>query len=68
MYELLDQHRMFHSTCLDDFKNLKDLLDRFEVRTLECLSNKNHQSSPERCLEVNSVYVVRVHVLVLLCL
>ncbi|XP_068997267.1 glutathione S-transferase Mu 3-like [Embiotoca jacksoni] len=31
MYELLDQHRMFQSTCLDDFKNLKDLLDRFEA-------------------------------------
>ncbi|XP_061843724.1 glutathione S-transferase mu, tandem duplicate 1 [Nerophis lumbriciformis] len=30
MYELLDQHRMFHSTCLDKFKNLKDLLTRFE--------------------------------------
>ncbi|KAI3357374.1 hypothetical protein L3Q82_015806, partial [Scortum barcoo] len=32
MYELLDQHRMFHPTCLDDFKNLKDLLDRFEAQ------------------------------------
>ncbi|KAK5923554.1 hypothetical protein CgunFtcFv8_000513 [Champsocephalus gunnari] len=31
MYELLDQHRMFQPTCLDDFKNLKDLLDRFEA-------------------------------------
>uniref|UniRef100_A0AAR2K109 glutathione transferase n=1 Tax=Pygocentrus nattereri TaxID=42514 RepID=A0AAR2K109_PYGNA len=31
MYELLDQHRMFESKCLDDFKNLKDLLDRFEA-------------------------------------
>ncbi|KAK2851302.1 hypothetical protein Q5P01_007578 [Channa striata] len=31
MYELLDQHRMFHPACLDDFKNLKDLLDRFEA-------------------------------------
>lgn len=31
MYELLDQHRMFHPTCLDDFKNLRDLLDRFEA-------------------------------------
>uniref|UniRef100_A0A3P9PK40 glutathione transferase n=2 Tax=Poecilia reticulata TaxID=8081 RepID=A0A3P9PK40_POERE len=31
MYELLDQHRMFHSSCLDDFKNLKDFLDRFEA-------------------------------------
>lgn len=30
MYELLDQHRMFEPTCLDKFKNLKDLLDRFE--------------------------------------
>jgi len=31
MYELLDQHRMFQPTSLDDFKNLKDLLDRFEA-------------------------------------
>lgn len=31
MYELLDQHRMFQPSCLGDFKNLKDLLDRFEV-------------------------------------
>lgn len=35
MYELLDQHRMFQPSCLDDFKNLKDLLDRFEVRESE---------------------------------
>lgn len=35
MYELLDQHKMFHPTCLDDFKNLQDLLTRFEVRTLK---------------------------------
>lgn len=38
MYELLDQHRMFQPACLDDFKNLKDLLDRFEVRTGACQS------------------------------
>jgi len=31
MYELLDQHRMMEPKCLDDFKNLKDLLDRFEA-------------------------------------
>ncbi|XP_076022604.1 glutathione S-transferase Mu 3-like [Genypterus blacodes] len=31
MYELLDQHRMFEPKCLDEFKNLKDLLDRFEA-------------------------------------
>ncbi|XP_040049585.2 glutathione S-transferase Mu 4 [Gasterosteus aculeatus] len=31
MYELLDQHKMFHPTCLDDFKNLQDLLTRFEA-------------------------------------
>ncbi|KAG5837793.1 hypothetical protein ANANG_G00216760 [Anguilla anguilla] len=30
MYELLDQHRMFEPKCLDDFKNLKEFLDRFE--------------------------------------
>lgn len=31
MYELLDQHRMFEPKCLDDFKTLKEFLDRFEV-------------------------------------
>lgn len=31
MYELLDQHRMFHPTCLDKFKNLKDFLHNFEA-------------------------------------
>ncbi|XP_053173183.1 glutathione S-transferase Mu 3-like [Scomber japonicus] len=31
MYELLDQHRMFQPTCLDNFKNLKALLDNFEA-------------------------------------
>ncbi|XP_051913368.1 glutathione S-transferase Mu 3-like [Hippocampus zosterae] len=31
MYELLDQHRMFHPTCMDEFKNLRDLLHRFEA-------------------------------------
>ncbi|XP_047218706.1 glutathione S-transferase Mu 3-like [Girardinichthys multiradiatus] len=31
MYELLDQHRMFLPTCLDDYKNLRDLMDRFEA-------------------------------------
>ncbi|XP_037540147.1 glutathione S-transferase Mu 3 [Nematolebias whitei] len=31
LYELFDQHRMFHSTCFDDFKNLKEFLDRFEA-------------------------------------
>ncbi|CAG0904832.1 unnamed protein product [Cyprideis torosa] len=30
MYELLDQHQAFHSECLNNFKNLKDLLHRFE--------------------------------------
>nr|XP_020473748.1 glutathione S-transferase Mu 3-like [Monopterus albus] len=31
LYELLDQHRMFHPVCLDNFKNLQDFLDRFEA-------------------------------------
>ncbi|XP_076859928.1 glutathione S-transferase Mu 3-like [Brachyhypopomus gauderio] len=31
MYELLDQHRMFEPKCLDDFKNIRDFLDRFEA-------------------------------------
>ncbi|XP_056629359.1 glutathione S-transferase Mu 3-like [Triplophysa dalaica] len=30
MYELLDQHRMFDQETLDDFKNLRRFLDRFE--------------------------------------
>lgn len=33
MYELLDQHRMFHPSCLDAFDNIKGLMDRFEVST-----------------------------------
>ncbi|XP_029511454.1 glutathione S-transferase Mu 3-like [Oncorhynchus nerka] len=31
MYELLDQHIMFDSKCLDNFKNLQELVDRFEA-------------------------------------
>lgn len=31
MYELLDQHRVFEPKCLDNFKNLKELLNRFEA-------------------------------------
>ncbi|KAM3618010.1 uncharacterized protein V6R79_014031 [Siganus canaliculatus] len=31
MYDVLDMHRMFEPACLDKFKNLKDLLDRFEA-------------------------------------
>ncbi|KAM9149008.1 uncharacterized protein ACDP82_006166 [Pangshura tecta] len=31
MYDLLDQHRMFAPKCLDQLKNLKDFLDRFEA-------------------------------------
>ncbi|XP_028652916.1 glutathione S-transferase Mu 1-like [Erpetoichthys calabaricus] len=31
MYELLDQHVMFETTCLKDFKNLKEFLSRFEA-------------------------------------
>ncbi|TFK00749.1 ectonucleoside triphosphate diphosphohydrolase 8-like [Platysternon megacephalum] len=29
-YDVLDQHRMFAPKCLDQLKNLKDFLDRFE--------------------------------------
>lgn len=43
MYELLDQHRMFHPPCLDDFANLKELMDRFEASTCE-------QYQIEKCL------------------
>uniref|UniRef100_A0AAY4CPC0 Glutathione S-transferase C-terminal domain-containing protein n=1 Tax=Denticeps clupeoides TaxID=299321 RepID=A0AAY4CPC0_9TELE len=32
MYELLNQHRMFEPKCLNDFPNLKGLLDQFEGR------------------------------------
>ncbi|KAM9342509.1 glutathione S-transferase Mu 1-like [Pholidichthys leucotaenia] len=31
MYEVLDQHRKFQPSCLDNFKNLKDLIARFEA-------------------------------------
>ncbi|XP_038235859.1 glutathione S-transferase 2-like [Dermochelys coriacea] len=30
-YDVLDQHRMFTPKCLDQLKNLKDFLDRFEA-------------------------------------
>ncbi|KAJ0064165.1 hypothetical protein NL108_001479, partial [Boleophthalmus pectinirostris] len=30
MYELLDQHRMFHPSSLNNIKNLTDFLERFE--------------------------------------
>lgn len=30
VYELLDEHLMLQSTCLDDFKNLQDFHKRFE--------------------------------------
>ncbi|KAH0618734.1 hypothetical protein JD844_018180 [Phrynosoma platyrhinos] len=31
-YDFLDMHQMFQPKCLDEFKNLKDFLDRFEVK------------------------------------
>ncbi|XP_043572437.1 glutathione S-transferase Mu 1-like [Chiloscyllium plagiosum] len=31
MYELLDEHRVFESKCLDEFQNLKDFVDHFEA-------------------------------------
>ncbi|KYO33155.1 glutathione S-transferase Mu 1 [Alligator mississippiensis] len=31
MYDVLDQHRMFEPKCLDQLKNLKSFLDRFEA-------------------------------------
>uniref|UniRef100_A0A803TZQ0 Glutathione S-transferase n=1 Tax=Anolis carolinensis TaxID=28377 RepID=A0A803TZQ0_ANOCA len=30
-YDILDLHQMFQPKCLDQFKNLKDFLDRFEA-------------------------------------
>ncbi|XP_060629239.2 glutathione S-transferase Mu 4-like [Anolis sagrei] len=30
-YDILDVHRIFQPNCLDQFKNLKDFLDRFEA-------------------------------------
>lgn len=48
MYELLDQHRMFHPSCLDDFANLKDLLKKFEASTCE-------RYKQEKCLFLLSV-------------
>ncbi|XP_042318713.1 glutathione S-transferase Mu 4-like [Sceloporus undulatus] len=30
-YDVLDVHRIFQPKCLDQFKNLKDFLDRFEA-------------------------------------
>ncbi|XP_062921364.1 glutathione S-transferase Mu 3-like [Mobula hypostoma] len=31
MYDLLDEHRVFESKCLDDHKNLKEFISRFEA-------------------------------------
>ncbi|XP_051890644.1 glutathione S-transferase Mu 1-like [Pristis pectinata] len=31
MYELFDEHRVFEPKCLDDFKNLKEFITRFEA-------------------------------------
>uniref|UniRef100_A0A8D0L1I0 Glutathione S-transferase n=1 Tax=Sphenodon punctatus TaxID=8508 RepID=A0A8D0L1I0_SPHPU len=31
VYDVLDQHRMFEPKCLDQLKNLKEFLDRFEA-------------------------------------
>ncbi|XP_042318711.1 glutathione S-transferase Mu 1-like [Sceloporus undulatus] len=31
VYDGLDMHRIFQPKCLDEFKNLKDFLDRFEA-------------------------------------
>ncbi|GCC34010.1 glutathione S-transferase Mu 1-like [Chiloscyllium punctatum] len=31
MYELLDEHRVFESKCLEEFQNLKDFVDHFEA-------------------------------------
>lgn len=39
MYELLDEHRALEPKCLENFKNLNDLMKRFEVRRLQCSSD-----------------------------
>ncbi|KAM4700021.1 glutathione S-transferase Mu 5-like [Discoglossus pictus] len=31
VYDVLDQHRMLDPTCLDQFKNLQDFMNRFEA-------------------------------------
>lgn len=36
-YDILDQHRIFEPTCLDEFPNLKDFITRFEVIPLVLL-------------------------------
>ncbi|XP_036389846.1 glutathione S-transferase Mu 3-like [Megalops cyprinoides] len=48
MYELLDQHRMFEPKCLDDLKNLKEFLDRFEglEKIAAYMKSKNFMKAP----------------------
>ena len=36
-YDVLDRHRIFEPTCLDEFPNLKDFTARFEVIPLVLL-------------------------------
>ena len=36
-YDVLDRHRIFEPTCLDEFPNLKDFIARFEVIPLVLL-------------------------------
>ncbi|KAL1269888.1 hypothetical protein QQF64_032177 [Cirrhinus molitorella] len=48
MYELLDQHRMFDAACLDDYKNLRCFLDRFESleKIVEYMKSSKFMKTP----------------------
>ncbi|KAJ8370233.1 hypothetical protein SKAU_G00102610 [Synaphobranchus kaupii] len=48
LYELLDQHRMFEPNCLDNVKNLKEFMDRFEglEKIAAYMKSKNFMKTP----------------------
>uniref|UniRef100_A0A8C1YX15 glutathione transferase n=1 Tax=Cyprinus carpio TaxID=7962 RepID=A0A8C1YX15_CYPCA len=48
MYELLDQHRMFDPECLDDYRNLRSFLDRFESleKIVEYMKSNKFMKTP----------------------
>ncbi|XP_034624658.1 glutathione S-transferase 2-like [Trachemys scripta elegans] len=47
-YDILDQHRTFAPKCLDQLKNLKDFLDRFEAleKLTAYMSSSRYMKTP----------------------
>ncbi|XP_065448345.1 glutathione S-transferase 2-like isoform X2 [Chrysemys picta bellii] len=48
VYDILDQHRTFAPKCLDQLKNLKDFLDRFEAleKLTAYMSSSRYMKTP----------------------